>query len=192
MRAPLFVLCFILLEIIRINIKKRNDMLRVKQFINYAVSYFKKIDNDFLSDYLNEKEFEYFNALLKTEKQHSIRVAKKCLNVYKEFDIEENELESAVKMCLMHDVGKKYSSLNLFFKPFIVIISTKKHLRKIMFFLNEDRVIKYFNHAKYSFEMLKDLGYPCDVLNSIRYHHSTKNITDNKYIRLLKYCDSMT
>lgn len=167
-------------------------MLRLRQFIAYVVSYFKKIDQDFLKKYLNDKELEYFNYLLKTEKQHSIRVAKKCLDVYESFQIEDFELNSVVRMCLMHDIGKKYSNLNLFFKPFIVVISCNKYLRNKLFFLNSDKVIKYLNHAKYSFEILKDLGYSSEVLESVKYHHSKRNVINNKYTRLLKYCDNMT
>lgn len=164
---------------------------RIRQFILYVFSFFKRIDEEFVYFYLNDREILYFNRLLKTERHHSIRVAKKCIEVFKEFDIYDNELRVAVKMCLMHDIGKSYSSINLFVKPIIVLISRSKSLRKIIFFINKDRVIKYFNHSKYSFDILKNLNYSEEVLNSIRYHHSRRCINDNKYTRLLKYCDSI-
>lgn len=163
-------------------------MSRINQFLLYFWSYFKKIDKKFLYKYLDPVEIKYFNKLLKTEQQHSIRVAKKCLNVYEEFEICDNELNLAVKMCLLHDVGKQYSNINLFLKPFIVIGSYKE-FRKILIFLGRDRVKKYFNHSKYSFEILKNLNYSTDVLNSIKYHHSSRAVINNKYLKLLKYCD---
>ena len=167
-------------------------MYRIKQFILYIISFFLKIDIKFLERYLNPIELSYFNRLLKTEKQHSIRVAKKCLNVCKDFEIYDEEINLVVKMCLLHDIGKSYSGINLFLKPFIVFISYKKMFRKIFFFLDREKVCKYFNHSRYSFEILKTLNYSLDILNSIKYHHSSRNIVDSKYIRLLKYCDNIS
>lgn len=164
-------------------------MHRITQFLLYMCSYFRKIDEEFLYKYLDSVEIKHFNKLLKTERQHSIRVAKKCLNVYKSFEINDEELKLAVKMCLLHDVGKQYSNINLFLKPFIVIGSYKE-FRKILFFLDRDRVMKYFNHSKYSFEILKNLDYSSEILNSIKYHHITKEVVNNKYLKLLKYCDA--
>lgn len=164
-------------------------MFRINQFILYMMSFFKKIDEEFLFEYLNSIEIEYFNKLLKTEKQHSIRVAKRCLDVYERFEICDSELNLVVKMCLLHDIGKQYSNINLFLKPFIVIGSYKE-FRKILFFLDKDRVKKYFNHPKYSFEMLRNLNYSTEVLNSIKYHHSKRNVSNNKYLKLLRYCDT--
>ncbi len=51
-------------------------MNRIKQFIFYMFSVFYKVDKDFLNLYLNKKELYYFNKLLKSEKQHCIKVAK--------------------------------------------------------------------------------------------------------------------
>lgn len=166
-------------------------MYRINQFISYLISYFTKVDNEFLSFYLNEDELHYFNKLFKTEKQHSIKVAKKCLDVFKDFDISNNEIDLVVKMCLLHDVGKGYSKINLFMKPIIVIIASNKKMRKMIFFINKNKVYKYFNHAKYSFDILKKFNYSSDILNSIKYHHSSRNIVNNKYMRLLKYCDKI-
>lgn len=166
-------------------------MYRIRQFILYVFSFFKKIDIEFIELYLNDGELFYFNRLLKTEKQHSIRVAKKCIEVFKDFNIYDDELRFAVKMCLMHDIGKSYSSINLFIKPIIVLISRSKIFRRVVFFLDRERVIRYFNHSKYSFNILKNFNYSNDILNSIRYHHSTKCISDNKYTKLLKYCDNI-
>lgn len=166
-------------------------LYRIRQFILYLFSFFRRVDIEFVKLYLNDNEIFYFNKLLKTEKQHSIRVAKKCIEVFKDFNIYDNELGLAVKMCLMHDIGKSYSSINLFIKPIIVLISHNKIFRKVVFFLDRERIIKYFNHSKYSFYMLKNFNYSNEILSSIRYHHSKKCITDNKYTKLLKHCDSV-
>lgn len=166
-------------------------MIRIKQFIKYVLSFFRKTDKEFLKLYLNNREMYYFNKLLKTEREHSIRVAKRSLKVLDMFEIEKNEIHNVVKMCLLHDIGKSYSSINLFFKPIIVLISKNRKFRKIIFFPNKDRIFKYFNHAKYSSDILKTLNYSSDIVDSIKYHHSNRNIINNKYIKILKYCDSI-
>ncbi len=155
------------------------------------LSFFRRVDVDFIGSYLNDRELLCFNELLKTEKQHSIRVAKKCLEVFKDFNICNDELEIAVKMCLLHDIGKSFSKINMFVKPIVVLISRKKLFRKVVFFINRERIVKYFNHSRYSFDMLREFDYSFEVLNSIKYHHSERCIVNNKYIRLLKYCDDI-
>lgn len=165
-------------------------MNRVKQFISYLMSVFLKIDNEFLNSYLDKNELYHFNKLFKSEKQHSIKVAKKCLMVYEKFGINSYDLNLVIKMCLLHDIGKSYSKLNLIFKPFIVILINNKKLRKFIFFINRDKIFKYIKHSKYSYDILKSFDYSDDFLFSIRYHHSSNEIINNKYIKLLKYCDS--
>lgn len=165
-------------------------MYRLKQFIFYLISLFVKIDEEFLDTYLTFEEKNFFNELLKSEKQHSIRVAKKSLEVMKNFDIDEFEEYIVVKMCLLHDVGKSYSKINLFLKPFMVLMLSNKKIRKIIFFISKERVYKYYRHSKYSFDILKTLNLPLEILYSIKYHHSCGKI-DNKYIRILKYCDGI-
>ncbi len=164
-------------------------MYRIKQFISYILSFFYKVDREFIEYYLNDREIYYFNLLLKTERQHSIKVAKKCLRVYKIFNIYDHELRNAIKMCLLHDIGKSYAKLNLFFKPFLVIILKSKKMRKYMFFISKSKVYDYIRHAEYSYNILKGLGYSGDMLNSIRYHHK-RGYSYNKYMDLLKYCDN--
>lgn len=170
-------------------------MSRIKQFVSYILSFFYKIDIKFLMSYLNDRELYYFNKLLKTERQHCIRVAKKCVKEHSKFNISKYELNLAIKMCLLHDIGKSYSNLNLFFKPFIVIILKNKKIRKYMFFLNKCKVCTYIRHSEYSYNILKDFNYSKDILYSIRYHHSTNKIIydvsiDNRYVNLLRYCDN--
>lgn len=166
-------------------------MCRIIQFVKYFFSLFKKTDKKFLKLYLNNKEMYYFNRLLKTEREHSIRVAKTSLKVINMFGIREDEISDVVKMCLLHDIGKSYSNINLFFKPIIVLISKNKKFRKLIFYPNKDKIFKYFNHAKYSSDILKTLNYSPDIIFSIKYHHSNRNIINNKYIKILKYCDSI-
>lgn len=165
-------------------------MNRIKQFIFYMFSVFYKVDKDFLNLYLNKKELYYFNKLLKSEKQHCIKVAKKCLKVYDKFGIYNYEINLVIKMCLLHDVGKIYSKLNLFLKPFVVIVINNRKTSKLVLFMNKKRIFRYIKHSKYSYDILKNFEYSDEFLDSIRYHHSEKRIINNKYINLLKYCDS--
>ncbi len=167
-------------------------MYRFKQFVYYLVSWFEKIDDEFLNYYLNNEEKRIFNKLLKTERQHSIRVAKKSLEVMDIFKIENFEEFEVVKMCLLHDVGKIHSKINLFLKPFIVLIRSNKRFRKLVFFLDKQRVYKYYKHSKYSFDMLKTLNFSFQILNSIRHHHSSRNVENDKYTKILKYCDGVS
>ncbi|BAK80569.1 HD domain-containing protein [Candidatus Arthromitus sp. SFB-rat-Yit] len=165
-------------------------MDRIKQFLFYIFSLFYKIDEEFLKNYLDKEELYYFNKLLKSEKQHCIKVAKKCLKVYDKFGICDYEVSLVIKMCLLHDIGKIYSRLNLFLKPVIVIITNNRRIRKLIFFIDKKRICKYLKHSKYSYDILKKFRYSDDFLYSIRYHHSEKIMRNNKYINLLKYCDS--
>lgn len=164
-------------------------MDRIKQFIFYVFSIFYGVDEEFLNLYLNKEELYYFNKLLKSEKQHCIKVAKKCLKVYDKFGIYNHEINLVIKMCLLHDVGKIYSKLNLFLKSLIVIIISNRKIRKLIFFIDKKRICNYIKHSKYSYDILKNFKYSDEFLDSIRYHHS-KKIINNKYINLLKYCDS--
>lgn len=167
-------------------------MYRFKQFICYLLSWFERIDEEFLNYYLDNEERNIFNKLLKTERQHSIRVAKKSLEVMKVFKIENFEEFEVVKMCLLHDVGKMYSKINLFLKPVMVLIRNNKKFRKLVFFLNKKKVYNYYKHSKYSFDVLKTLNFSLEVLNSIKYHHSNRDIINNRYTKILKYCDGVS
>ena len=54
---------------------------RVKQFLWAITSYFKKVDYNYIDNFLDEKEKQLFNKLKHNEKHHSIRVCKDAINI---------------------------------------------------------------------------------------------------------------
>lgn len=91
---------------------------RVKQFRQNIFYGFQDVDKSFLSAYLNERELRLFNQLKKSEKNHSIAVAKGVRS-----DLAPEEDESLVKAALFHDIGKIEKPLNLVEKSLAVIMS---------------------------------------------------------------------
>lgn len=91
---------------------------RVKQFSQNIFYGFQDVDKSFLSAYLNEGELRLFNELKKSEKNHSIAVAKGVRS-----DLVLDEDESLIKAALFHDIGKIEKPLNLVQKSLAVIMS---------------------------------------------------------------------
>ena len=161
-------------------------MNRIKQLIWAITSSFKKINNEVLSKYLNEKELKEFNKLSNSEKHHCIRV---CNNSIDEFRgnkcIQENKL---AKITLLHDVGKNIKSLNVVDKSLIVILDkiTKGKLKK---YEKNKKVYIYYNHPKESVKILNRIGkYDLDFIEAVEKHHC-KGIYDNIYLQILKKYD---
>ncbi|SQC01689.1 putative domain HDIG-containing protein [Clostridium tetanomorphum] len=59
---------------------------------------------------------------------------------------------------------------------------------KIKKFSKSKKIDTYYNHAEKGYNILKSIGYDESFLYLIRNHHN-KNITKNKELNILRFCD---
>lgn len=89
-------------------------MNRVIQFFTHLAYHFHEVDQGFLAAYLNEEERLLFQQMKKSEKIHSLLVAK---GVQK-----ERRDPLFIKASLLHDVGKILRPLTMLEKTMAVIL----------------------------------------------------------------------
>ena len=163
-------------------------LYRVNQFVWAAGSYFKKIDTEYVNKYLDKDEMKLFNKLNHNEKHHSIRVCKDALDICKKKNISLNTNRIA-KAALLHDVGKGEFGLNLVEKSALVLLNklTKGKIKK---YNSIKQIDIYYNHAQKGADILKEFKtYDKEFLDSIRYHHSNKKIS-NELLDLIRESDN--
>lgn len=167
---------------------------RIKQFIWAIESYFKKIDYDYIENYLTKDEIIMFNKLKKNDRYHCIRVCRDSLQLLKDDNIKLDEYTLG-KAALLHDIGKSEYSLNLIEKSSIVLLDkiSKGNLKK---YDNIKQLNIYYNHPKIGYEMLKIHNYDKKLLDVVRYHHinidkvKNKKLKSNKMIEIINICDN--
>lgn len=163
-------------------------LYRIKQFVWAAGSYFKKVDTEFVDRYLNEDEKKLFNKLNHHDKHHSIRVCKDALNICKSQKANLNNNKIA-KAALLHDVGKSEFGLNIVEKSILVLLNSLTN-GKIKKYNNIKQIDIYYNHAQKGADILKEFKiYDKEFLDSIRYHHSNKRIS-NELLDVIRECDN--
>jgi putative nucleotidyltransferase with HDIG domain len=164
------------------------SLYRVKQFIWGIGSLYKKVDYEYVGQFLTEDEINIFKKLKRSDQHHCVRVCKDSIQYNKEYSVNVNEHKLG-KAALLHDVGKGSLHLSLIEKSIIVILDkiTKGNLR------NHDKIKQvniYYNHPKIGFNILKNLGYENDLLDVIRYHHKKGKINcNNKMLQIISICD---
>ncbi|WP_172556210.1 HD domain-containing protein [Clostridium putrefaciens] len=167
---------------------------RIKQFLWHIISPFKPIDYIFLRNYLDKEEMDLFCDLRSAEKQHCIRVAKASLQYINngEFSEAHSSLDKTwfMKVCLLHDIGKRFGSLSIIDKSLLVIISKlfKNSMNKYM---NINKVDVYYNHPLKGYECLKELNkYDERLLYIIKNHHNYK-IKGDEMLDILIHFDNL-
>lgn len=164
---------------------------RIKQFYWAIESLVIEDDFELLNKYLNKPELNLFMKLTKAERQHSIRVcnmAMKYMRHNNKFNIDEYIM---CKSALLHDIGKSRVKLNIVYKSLIIIIN-KITNGKFLKYNRNKRIIDYYNHGKIGAELLENINHEdLNIINCVRYHHED-NIDDegNKYLKILRICDS--
>lgn len=152
-------------------------------FVNRFIQYFKALtasikneDYNFLNNFLNKKEIEYFMRLPVYEMRHSLDV---CYALINKYGINDDEL---LKAALFHDIGKIRAKITVNRKSVAVLIKKipklARYLEKRLYFLHV-----YYNHPAYSGEILKEM----DLSNRIIYiveHHHDKGINDEEILKL--------
>ncbi|GAA0731360.1 HD domain-containing protein [Clostridium malenominatum] len=163
------------------------NMYRVKQFFLYIFdNKMKKEDYIYLCRYLNKIEIDMFKRLSVKDQKHSIRVAismeKICAN-YK--DINKDRL---IKISLLHDIGKVNCKLSIIDKCALVFLDsiTKGGIAK---YSNIKKIYIYYNHGEEGYNILKNMEYDKEFLNTIRNHHN-RNII-NEELNILRQCDEI-
>ena len=107
-----------------------------------------------------------------------------------------NELDINVDMyklgraALLHDVGKSVKHLSLVEKSTLVLLD-KFTDGKIKKYNNIKQINVYYNHPKIGLDILKNNGFENDkeLLNVVRYHHSSVDKLDNEMLKIIKICD---
>lgn len=163
-------------------------LYRVKQFLWAAGSYFKKVDTDYINKYLNEDEKKLFNRLNHNDKHHSIRVSKDAVDICKNKSIPVSN-DRIAKAALLHDVGKGEFGLNVIEKSTLVLLNniTKGKIKR---YKNIRQIDIYYNHAQKGADLLKEFRiYDKEFLDSIRYHHSNKKIS-NELLDVIRESDN--
>ena len=164
---------------------------RVKQFIWAAKSMVQKVDYTYANKFLNESEKQLFNKLTKTDKQHSIRVCKEAIKILDNETMDKKlEISTVAKAALLHDIGKTDYSLNIIEKSVLVILNrlTNGKLKK---YDNIKPIDSYYNHPQKGVNILKEFKvYDKEFLETIKYHHSTKNFESNKLLNIIRQSDN--
>ena len=107
-------------------------------------------------------------------------------NLNKNISLKRNRI---AKAALLHDVGKGEYGLNLIEKSTLVLLNnlTKGKIKR---FNNIKQVDIYYNHAQKGADILKQFNtYDKEFLDSIRYHHSNKAIS-NKLLDVIRESDN--
>lgn len=177
---------------------------RVRQFIMNLTDRINEDDYIYVKSKLNEKEYEIFNTISKSEQKHSVRVAHEIECIIDEVE-KGNQFEQGyiltngeildrdiilpvsaeivenkamlVKVGLLHDVGKSRQRINIIDKSIIVILNklTSGKLRNI----NLKKIQCYYNHSEYSYEILKGINEDNVFLEIVRNHHN-ENYSNNE------------
>lgn len=122
---------------------------RIRQFIRNIGFGFQKIDDDFLSQYLNEQERSLFGRLRKSEQIHSIYIARDIQR-----ELGENKERDMIRAALFHDIGKIIRPMNILEKSTAVIL--KKLLGEKIALLERSEVIQsYLYHGERGGEILR-------------------------------------
>ena len=179
--------------------ERRKDMLpkRVRQFIMNLTDRIDEDDYRYVRSKLDDREYEIFNSISKSEQKHSVRVAREIESVIDEinkgnqfevgYTLTNGEIldrdiilsvsdeivgnkEMLVKAGLLHDVGKSRQRINIIDKSIIVILNklTSGKLRNI----NLKKIQCYYNHSEYSYEILKKINESEYFLEIVRNHHN--------------------
>ena len=183
---------------------------RVRQFIMNLTDRINEDDYKYVRSKLDDREYEVFNTISKSEQKHSVRVAREIESIIDEVergnqfangytltngeildrdvilpvcdDILKNK-DMLVKVGLLHDVGKSRQRINIIDKSIIVILNklTSGNLRNI----NLKKIQCYYNHSEYSYEILKEINEDNVFLEIVRNHHnenySSDTCVDKKY-----------
>ena len=183
---------------------------RVRQFIMNLTDRINEDDYKYVKSKLDDREYEVFNTISKSEQKHSVRVAREIECIIDEVE-KGNQFEGGytltngeildrkvilpvcddilkskdmlVKVGLLHDVGKSRQRINIIDKSIIVILNklTSGKLRNI----NLKKIQCYYNHSEYSYDILKELNEDNVFLEIVRNHHnenySNDTCVDEKY-----------
>ena len=163
---------------------------RVKQFLWGATSIFKKIDYNYLSNFLTDDEIKIFNQLKHSDKHHCIRVCKDSIELKNKLNIDIDTYKLG-EAALLHDVGKSAKHLSLIEKSFVVLADkfTKGKIKK---YSNIKQIDIYYNHPKIGVKILENRGFKEDkeLFEVVKYHHNSRIKTNNKYLNIIKECDN--
>jgi len=141
-------------------------------------------DVKFLKIHLKTNELKLFNQLPTYEQKH-------CINVARDVEItcarKEMQSFNLIKVALLHDIGKIYSSMNPIDKAIMVILH-KITNGKVRVYERFKNVNMYYNHGEIGCNLLKQYGYDDRFLFLVKNHHNN-SIIDDIELNILKECD---
>lgn len=153
-------------------------------------------DNNFIDQYLDPQEkFFFYNTDLPTQK-HAVQVARKCLELAQEHNINPLLL---TKAGLLHDIGKTNGDLTIINKSLIVLgdklcpslLLKLAQKEKSPFRKFRHALYIYYNHPAIGAELLQKHSLESELINLIFCHHQPVNEDTTRELRLLKQADNM-
>jgi len=170
---------------------------RFKQFYFGMFSAYTKADEIFVRGYLRGEELALFNQLPYFEKEHSVTVARRMLELA--FYNPELDQRKLVKLGLLHDIGKVAERNSVFTKSALVIIRFffpglydqlaargRTDPRFKRFYLHK-------HHGAVGAEMLEKIGVSGEFLSIIKKHDprvEPLTVEDPVELKILQEADS--
>ncbi|NQU16817.1 MAG: HDIG domain-containing protein [Candidatus Saganbacteria bacterium] len=174
----------------------RRALYRFRQFLFAMSASMNDVDWHLVGRYLNIDEMALFKRLPSFEQKHCVVVAEKIEElIHGRHDVDERK---AIKLGLLHDIGKIEGHLLIFQKSILTII--RFLLRPLYDFLadrgedkNSSRIFRKFyihkHHGAIGAELLEKLGEDREIVICTRLHDfPTKH--DSMYMKLLAEADS--
>lgn len=153
-------------------------IVRIKQFFCGLFAKITKNEHDLIKNYLTKEEQILFYKLQIFEQKH-------CLNVANDIKKDFPNNKSLIRIGLLHDIGKIKCPLSLIDKSIVVLLDkvTKSKIKSF----NHPKILCYYNHAFYSYEILKNLKISKEELFVILNHHNKSE--DEKICQFQFYDD---
>lgn len=170
---------------------------RMQQFFAALFQRLNNKDQQFISNYLNIAEASLFNQLPAYEKKHAVNVARKMLALMG--DASDSQKRVAVKIGLLHDIGKSQVKISLvnkslmvmlrFFLPtFYKMMSQKGEAHQTNSYCR--KVYIYDQHAKLGAQMLSRAGEDQVIVDVVSSHTAKLTPSDKGFLRWLKKADT--
>lgn len=171
---------------------------RIKQVVSALTAHISLADREFVKQYLDQKEANFFWQMNLPDQRHALNVAYTALELAA--DNEDVDQTLLLKCALLHDIGKVKGDVSTADKIITVILDTLiprwakswgrlgrggkvANLRHAMYI--------YYHHAARGAAMLKDAGISGQVTEIVARHHEAPSAGEPPELRLLRTADSL-
>ncbi len=174
----------------------KRALYRFRQFLFAMSATMNEVDWHFVGRYLNIEEMALFKRLPGFEQKHCVVVAQKIEELI--HDRQDVDHRKAIRLGLLHDIGKIEGHLMIFQKSFLTI--ARFFLRPLYDFLadhgsrkSSNKILRKFyihkHHGAIGAELLEKLGEDREIVICTRLHDFPEKY-DSIYMKLLGEADS--